>query len=136
MDRGAIFPDAVIEILQSLFYFTEGVTIQRATRINAAGGEVLFQHLVLHRFIAGEADTGNGRALFNLHHQRTAIAQDLHVLKVAAGVQAAYRVADIVVRDLFSRVNGHVQQCRSYGNALQALKANIINSVRSRGIKR
>ena len=109
MDLSAIFPDAVIEILEPLFYFRERIAIQRAAFFNTAGGQILLESIILNGFIPGKADFSDGWPLCDLHHQRAAIAQDLHVLKVAAGVQGADRITDILVRNLFSRMNRHAQ---------------------------
>ncbi len=110
MDLSAIFPDAVIEILEPLFYFRERIAIQRAAFFNTAGGTRFslrassLTDLFPEKLILAMVGT-----LCDLHHQRAAIAQDLHVLKVAAGVQGADRITDILVRNLFSRMNRHAQ---------------------------
>ncbi len=88
-DAGAVFTDAVVEILQTLLDIRDGRAVKRLAHPNTRGLEVLLEHVIFHRLIAGEGDAGDRRTLFHLHQQGITIAQDADVLKVASGKQRA-----------------------------------------------
>ncbi|MNT08801.1 hypothetical protein D3C71_1170320 [compost metagenome] len=107
--RGAVFTDAVIEVFQPFFNAGYRGAVERFANPNARGLQVLLEHVILHRLVAGESDAGNGRAFLNLNNQRITIAQHANVLEVASGKQGTDGITDIIVRDGIAYANRHVE---------------------------
>ena len=107
--RGAVLTDAVVEVFQAFFNAGNRGAIECFPHPDAGGFQVLLEHVIFHRFVAGEGDAGNGWALFHLDDQRIPITQDADVLEVARGKQRADGITDVIVSDGIAYANRHIE---------------------------
>ena len=126
-DAGAVFTDAVVEILEALLDIRDGRAVKRLAHPNARGLKVLLEHVIFHRLVAGEGDAGDRRTLFHLHQQGITIAQDADVLEVASGKQRANSVTDIIVGHRIARTHWHTEEGRTNSDTLQAFEMNVLH---------
>ncbi len=123
----AVLTDAVVEIFQPFLDIGEGGTVERFTDANARGFQVLLEHVIFHRLVAGESDARNGWTLFDLHQQHIAVSQDADVLKVARRKQGANGVTDVVISDGIARTYWHTEKGRTNSDTLQAFEMNVLH---------
>ena len=107
--RGAVFTDAVVEVFQPFFNAGDRGAVERLAHPDAGGFQVLLEHVILHRLVAGESDAGDGRTFLHLHDQGITIAQYAHVLEVAGGKQGTDGITDVIVSDGIADANRHVE---------------------------
>ena len=126
-NAGAVFTDAVVEILQPLFDISQRGAIEGFPYAHAGCLKVLLEHVIFHRLVTGESDAGNRWTLFHLHQQGITIAQDANVLKVAGGKQSTDGVTDIIIGYGIARTHWHTEEGRTNSDSLKAFEMNVLH---------
>ena len=87
----------------------------------------MLEHVIFHRLVTGESDTGDRWTFFYLYQQGITITQDADILEVAGGKQSTDGITDIIIINRIAGAHRHTEEGRTNGDTLKAFEMNVFH---------